>query len=129
MANPDTGNGTTLACGTSGFNARITRIGEVEQTIAALESSDLGTTNQMEYLPSDLYDFGEFDIEYFFNTGTTVMPTIGVSENITITFPGTKVLAGSGFFTSRSFPEAVNGSLMKSKGKIKFDGLTEVTFT
>lgn len=129
MANPDTGNGTTLACGTSGFNARLTNIEEVEQAIEALESSDLSTTNQKEWTPSDLYDFPEFGLEFFFNTGTVTYPSVGVSENITITYPGGKVLAGTGFFTSRVFPQAVNGQLLKGKAKIKFDGLTEVAYT
>jgi len=132
----DTGNSATIAFGTSSFVANIYSIGGTSQTREALEDSHLGTTNQKTYIPTDLYEPGEFEIEFEWDQSFSVFPPIdGAPETITVTFPlksgeGTAAtLAGSGFITEVSGPDVENGSIMRGTATIKWDGKTEVAYT
>ena len=129
----DTGNGTTLSLGTSGFSASIIRIGEIEQEIEALEDSHLGTTTYKTYDVSDLIEGGEFEVEFFYDPDSE--PPLGTVEVATYTWPvpsglsNGATLTASGFIRSRTIPESVNGALMRGKYVFKIDGkATEPTF-
>ena len=114
----DTGHGATLTFGTSALTYKWRKITACEQGGEAVESTYLGTvavapstTVYKSFLPGDLIEPGEFEIEYCWGT-KTALPTIGTVETITVTFPlgaGHVVAAdleGTGFIMSRTaFPE------------------------
>lgn len=132
----DTGNSTTIAFGTSSFAPKVRSITIGEQTREALNDSDLSTTNQMTFIPSDLIDAGGFTMEVEWDQSFAVFPPMTANpETITISFPlksGQSVrgtLAGSGFLTSLSGPNIENGSIMVATIGVKWDGKTEAVFT
>lgn len=132
----DTGNSATIAFGTSAFVANVYSIGGTSQSREALEDSHLGTTNQKTYIPTDLYEPGEFEIEFEWDQSFSVFPPIAAApETITVTFPlksgelTAATLAGSGFLTEVSGPDVENGSIMRGTATIKWDGKTEVAYT
>jgi len=128
-----TGNTGTIAFGTSAIVLSWTKIGEWQTTRAKLETSHLGTTVFKTFMPDDLADPGEVEVEALFDP-TKALGSIGAAaETITITYPktaGTAAnLAGTGFITALGLPELVNGSVSKRKIKIAFNGGTGPTFT
>lgn len=130
-----TGNQATLTFGTSSFTGAFTRIGESTQEIEDLEDSDLSTSGFKEYVASDLIEPGEFEVELFYDVDE--QPTLKTAETITITYPLTPgggntneaTYAGTGYVKSFTTPELVNGSLMRARFTVKWDGKTGPAFT
>jgi len=134
--NADTGNTGTLTFGTSGLTVNYKQVGEHEETREKLECSHLGTTGYKEYVPSDLVEPGEFEVEFYFDGALNSLPAItGAAETITKSFPLAAsqsvraTVVGTGFFIGRVFPAMANGTLMMAKGKVAFDGFTGPTYT
>lgn len=132
----DTGNSATVAFGTSGFSANVYSIGGTSQSREALEDSHLGTTNQKTFIPADLIEPGEFEIEFEWDQSFSTFPPIAAAaETVTITFPlksgetTAATLAGTGFLTEASGPDVENGTIMRGSATIKWDGKTEVAYT
>ena len=132
----DTGNGTTLSFGTSGFTANIYSISGATFDREALETTHLGTTAFKEYIADDLVEPGEFEIEFEWNQSFSTFPPIsGAAETITVTYPlksgelTNATLAGTGFLTSSTGPNVANGEIMRGTATIKFDGNTGPTYT
>ena len=131
---PKTGNGATIVFGTSGVVLSWTKIGEWQGTRGKLPVDHLGTTGFRPYIPDDLAEPGEIELEALFDP-TKALPSISaVPETITITYPkegaGTNpTLAGTAFFTMVGLPEMVNGQVSKQKIKFAFDGATGPAFT
>lgn len=132
----DTGNTSTLTFGTSGFTAAYRMIGGMEETREALEDTHLGTTGNKTYIPDDLYDSGDFEVEFFYDQSAAVKPPItGAAETITKTYPlksgeaTPATEAGTGFVVMRRTPELVNSSLMMGRMRIRWNGLTGPTLT
>lgn len=133
---PKTGNGGTIALGTSALAFGFTKIGEWQATRGKLESSVLATTGFKEYEPDDLSEPGEIDVEGLFEGKDDIDDINNVAETITVTYPKTDSassaggsLAGTGFLVQQGTPEMVNGALMKGKVKIAFDGKTGPAYT
>ena len=131
-----TGNGTTIAFGTSGFTANIYSIGGSTQTREALETTYLGTSGFKEFIPDSLVDGGETEIEFEWNPSFSTFPPISAAaETITITFPlasgqiTNATLAGTGFLTAATSGTATNGEIMRGTATIKWDGNTGPTYT
>lgn len=132
----DTGNSASIAFATSSFSANIYMIGSTSQERAALETSHLGTTNQKTFVPDDLIDPGEFEIEFEWDQSFSTFPPISAAaETVTITFPlksgesTAATLAGSAFVTSSSGPDVENGTIMRGTMTVKWDGQTECAYT
>lgn len=132
----DTGNSTTLTLGTSSWAPVIRSFTIGDMTREALNDSNLATTGQMTFIPSDLVDAGSFDMEVEFDPSAAAFPPItSAAETITITFPlaagdstrGT--LAGTGFLTRVGGPNIENGNIMVQTVTWKWDGKTEATYT
>lgn len=130
-----TGNGATAVFTTSGFAGKYKQIGELSQKLKALEADHLGTEDQNESVPDDLFDPGEIEFEFYFRT-IGALPALGTLDTLTVTFPlraGEGAAAGytgSGFLTERSLPKMVNSELMMAKLKFKFDGrVTKFAYT
>ena len=131
-----TGNGTTIAFGTSSFSANVYSIGGSTQTREALETTYLGTSGFKEFIPDALVDGGEAEIEFEWNPSFGTFPPIsGAAETITITFPllsgetTNATLAGTGFLTSSTGPNVANGEIMRGTATVKFDGGTGPAYT
>lgn len=82
----DTGTGTTITFGTSGWTGQITNVDWDQLTRAVIETSHLGTADANTYMPSDRYDPGEITIEGNFD-GDDETPIAEDPETITVTFP------------------------------------------
>jgi hypothetical protein len=133
----DTGHGGTVAFSgdIDAFVVPFRKIGAVEQEIEKVESSDLSNSECKSYLPGDVAEPGEFEVEYAFDTAAD-LPECLVPGTITITLPkgvgGTSAgnLAGSGFIRKRSaMPEFATNGLQIGKLTAKFDGKTGPTLT
>ena len=134
----DTGNGATLTLSADGGSTTYTIVSITpgDQSIEALEVSHLGTTDNKEYIKSDLKETPEGSAEVLFDVNTA-LPTPGsATQTITITFPkevatatAAATLAGSGFVTSVSYPELVSDTVMRATINWKMDGFTGPTFT
>lgn len=133
----DTGHGGSVA-----FTGDITafavpwrKIGAVDQEIEKVEDSDLSNSECKSYLPGDVAEPGEFEVEYAFDSEED-LPDILVPGTITITLPkaaGQSTagnLAGSGFIRKRTaMPEFATNGLQIGKLTCKFDGKTGPALT
>lgn len=130
---PDTGNGATVAFGTTGFTARYTGLGQIEQEVPDINKSALITTEFEEYMPGDLAEPGEFECEFQYDPNE--QPTLRTVETITVTYPvpagltNGATLSGSGYVKKRRLPELKNNQLMLGALTVKWDGVTGPTFT
>lgn len=132
----DTGNTSTIAFGTTtGFTPAVTVIGGLEETLEALEISDLATATDKEYQPDDLRDREPITCQYQYDQSAGTFCPLGVVETITITY-GLKsgeataaTLAGSGFVRRRKSGDIQNGELMIGEFDVFFDGITGPTYT
>jgi hypothetical protein len=97
----DTGYGITIT-GSSGFMAEIIGVTLNEQVRERIDTSHTATTSgRKTFIPSDLIDGGELEVQLNFNPATTV-PIGAAAETWTVTFgdSGTCTWAFSGFMTS-----------------------------
>ena len=132
----DTGHGATITFGTSALTYKWRKIGAVEQAGESVEDTDLSVNYYKTFLPGDVFEPGEFEIEYCWNA-KTALPALGTVETITITLPVSGALSagdleGTGFIMSRTaFPELATNGLQIGKMKVAFDGAGGVapTFT
>jgi hypothetical protein len=101
----DTGYGITLSgATTTGFFAEIIGVTLPDQTRERIDTSHTSTTSgRKTYIPSDLIDGGELEVEINFNPATTI-PIAAVPEVWTLTFgdSGTCTWAFTGFITGAS---------------------------
>jgi len=130
----DTGNGATVTFTDLDGGVSSTAIGSVrsinlgELSMPVVDTSHLGSTNYMTYVPGDLREPGEISMEVIFDQTAVGIPSLGTVEDIIITFPriGTAVtnatFTASGFFSSVSLPEIINNELMMMTITFKCDG-------
>ena len=133
----DTGYGGTVAFSgdISAFVVPFRKIGAVDQEVDKVENGDLSNAECKSYMPGDVAEPGEFEVEYAFDT-EAAQPDILVAGTITITFPkgvgGTSAgnLAGTGFIRKRTaMPEFATNGLQIGKLTCKFNGKTGPTLT
>lgn len=133
----NTGHGGTIAfsAGITAFAAPFRKIGAVEHTLEKVEETNLANTATKSYLPGDVPDPGEFEVEYAFDAELE-LPDMLVQGTITITAPtetgqATPAnLAGTGFILSRTaFPECATNQLQIGKMRCRFDGKTDPVLT
>jgi hypothetical protein len=123
---PDTGNLATLVF-SGGFSARLNNIGELERSIGKLACSALDTEDDAEYVPDDLAETSDLEIEFYFDPAETP-PALGEVQTLTVSFPPHPDFStpagytGSGFFMSFTKPGFKNGELAMGKAKFAFDG-------
>lgn len=132
----DTGNGTTVAFTSGSFAASIIDADLGDITIEMLDASHLGTSGDMEKVPSDLRDNGAWTFNYFADPtdADKVKPAVGVVDTLTVTFPsqtaGTDATyVATGAVTSVKMPTLANGQLMQGSFEFTPDGFTGPTFT
>ena len=131
----DTGNGATVAFGTSSLSLAVTSIQIGEIAIDMLDGSTLATTDYQETIASDLKRTPEVTLNVLFVASATAPVVGGAAETMTVTFPlltGTTTaanLAGTAQFTSFKLPDPQNGQLMTAQVKFKYNGDTGPTYT
>lgn len=123
----DVGFGTTITFGTSGFTAELRSVNGPSMDRPAIDTSHMTTAGgKRTFIPSDLTDHGEVELEILFDPDTEP-PIDLVAEQITITYP---VPAGqtngatyvfSGFVTAFE-PSAPYDDLMTGSITIKVSG-------
>lgn len=130
----DTGNGTTMVCGTSGFTANILELDLPEEVVQAIDAAYLGSTKAVK-IPGDLVECGPIKGRYVFNP-TAARPTLSSVETVTITLPkmisgssAAATLAGTAFFTRRKLPNLQNNQLNVGEFEIQMNSDTGPTFT
>lgn len=131
---PKTGNGGTIALGTSAIVLSVTKISEWQPTRGKLDVSHLGSTGFKKQMADDLADPGEVEVEALFDPTKALGSIQAVAETITVTYPkegsgSAPTLVGTGFLIAVSLPELVNGSVSKQKYKLAFNGGTGPAFT
>lgn len=130
----DEGHGATLGLGTSTWDtaALIKSIAFSGATRAALETTHLATANGRSFMPEDLPDYGEMDVEFYHID--SIAPPYAAAETITVTYPlgsgqsGAATFACSGFCTDYKPGDPTGvGEIMMGSAKWKFTGAP--TFT
>lgn len=131
----DTGNGATLSAFSVAMAIETIAIGSSSRP--AIDTSHLGTTGFMTYIPGDLADTPEVEVTVLFDpTDSTVGLDLaqGAASTATITFDlqdGSTAadVEGTAFVTDVGYPTLANNELMKATFTFKFDGETGPTFT
>jgi hypothetical protein len=121
----DTGFGITIAFD-SGFLAEIIDVTPPAVSREAIDTSHTATTNgKMTFMPSDLIDGGELQVEIHF-VPSEVPPISSAAETVTITFGSGTTWAFSGFLTNYE-PAAPIDDRMTATVTIKVSGAITIT--
>lgn len=124
----DIGTGATVTFGTNSFAAQITSAKPSGIEREAFKTSHLGTTGGHTYMPGDLYEPGELELEILYNATTRPVFT-ATAETITVVYPNgtaTASMAGSGFVTKFVPGDVTLEQLQMSSVTVKFTG--NITF-
>lgn len=130
----DTGNTATIAFATSGFTAAYTKIGGSELTRPKIKTSHLETASKETYIPGDLVDCGEWEVEFQYDPNEQP-PYDGAAEAVTITYPvpagddNGATMAGTAFLTKFKTTDLVNNELQMATATLCWDGETGPTFS
>lgn len=132
----DTGNQATVtfASGiTSPLKAR--KIVQPAEALVKVECSDLATSVYRKYIPEDLSDAPELEIEFLWDT-FHVPPALGAALGlVTITYPlrtgevTPATRTGSGYVSGITHPTLANGELQVGTLKVQYDNVTALTYT
>lgn len=135
-ATKDTGHGGSITLGTSALTYKWRKISSPEWSREKVESTDLSNATYKSYLPGDVVEPGEYEVEFCFNPAATLPNPLAAAESMTITGPtppgGTSgaTLVGTGFIMSITpMPEFTTNGLQIGKIKIAYDGVTGPTHT
>lgn len=114
----------------TGFFAKILSLAWSGIERGAVDTSHLGTTTARTFIPTNLYDAGELEVELIFEAETTP-PITGAAETVTVTVAsdgagGTSTWAASGFLTGFEFTGTLE-EMMTATARIKFSGAITVT--
>lgn len=132
---PDTGLGTTLTA--SGIAPTlIKRISPVKISVGEVETTSLSTTGFKTRRPSDLREFSEVQIEFYWTGAsvpitTAMVPTAEPYAGVTatITFPGAGSLSGTVFVKEVDTPNCAQGEAMMGSMVLAFDGVSAPAYT
>jgi hypothetical protein len=140
-----TGQGATAVLTAAGIVGCVRSITLPELSQDKVDASCLATIGFMKFIPGDLTDPGEcqlelvFDGTYDFTLGGNAADPDGVVGNIdtlTVTFPvghelntSGAILAGTGFITNYSLPDLSTGNLAVVNVTFSFDGDIGPAFT
>jgi hypothetical protein len=132
---PDTGLGTTLTA-TGVAPTLIKRISPVKFSVGEIETTDLSTTAFKTRRPSDLREFTEVEIEFYWTGAsvpvtTAMVPTAEPYAGVTatITYPGAGSLSGTVFVKELDTPNCAQGEVMMGRMVLAFDGIADPAFT
>ena len=129
------GHGATLTFGTTTtFAPAYTSHSGFEATRPSLDTSSLVTTGTRTKIGGDLYDLGEQTHSYLLDPTTLVTTeansiddilftggVVAPSETITLTFPGTATIAGSGHVTGFALEEITTDQIIAASITTQWD--------
>ena len=118
----DVGTASTVAFANSNFAGAIRNIKHNNISRPAIDLSHLGTTTARTFMPGDLYDAGELQLEVLFDPGIVRPAISGASENITITFPDANSMSCYGFVTNWGYEIPLEDVIM-AEVTCKFTGV------
>lgn len=127
----DIGTGITVTFLTSSFSANVIGIDGPGMERASIETSHLATTTAKTFMPGDLYDAGQLDLEIQFDPNLNP-PISSAAETIRITWPlasGQSVAAKwefSGFMTAYK-PSGKLEELLTGTATVKATGAITMT--
>ena len=131
-----TGQGTTAVLTTNAITGCVRSLTLPELTQDKIDASCLDTTGFMKYIPGDLTDPGECQLEIIFDPTFDFDAIVGVVDTLTITFaigdPTNTInatLIGTGFITNYSLPDLSTNNLAVVNVTFAFDGDTGPAFT
>lgn len=128
----DVGTGGSVAFGTSSFTAAWQSIEWDEVTRTVVDTTHLGTTGGMTYMPGDLHETGGVTVEIQYDPDAQP-PYTTAAETVTVTYPvpsgstNGATVEGSGFVDSFTPGGMTVDELMTATMHIKFSG--SLTFT
>lgn len=130
------GNKATITLATSGAVGRFKQIGGVDLELGEQDVSGLDSDEFEEFEPNDLAKLSDTELEIFFNTKMSIIPTgasptapflrLGKKELITFTYPTRSdettpaAFVAWGFFKKLSLPVLVNNTTLMIKASIKW---------
>jgi len=127
----DTGHSTSITF-SSGFFACVTSVNWSGITRESHDTTCNSTTGGKTFIPGDLYDPGELQIEGYFDAeDNPTTPMAASAETVTVTFPlqsGQTTAANwqaSGFMTDYEFSAPMEG-IIEFSGTLKFSGAITV---
>jgi hypothetical protein len=128
---PTTGNSGSISV--HGLSLSWTRIGEWQATRDKLAIDHLGSTGFRPYMPNDLAEPGEVEVEAYFKPDAALADIGAAAAEVIITYPKTggntaATLTGTAFLTMVGLPELVNGTVAKQKLRVAFNGVDGPTF-
>ena len=119
----DVGTGTTMSIG--GMNANLLSVRGPGMARISVEISHMGTTAYHAYMPGDLVDPGELELEFEFNA-TTAPPMSSSGGSIVVDFPNSYRWLCDGFMTAYT-PTAELEERMTASATIKLTGAVAVS--
>jgi hypothetical protein len=126
---PDTGNGATIALGTTGGTYAVQKISISEVSVNMLDISTLASAGYKEEMPEALKSLPEITVDFLWEDGQVFPDPGSAEETVTITFPGNDTLAGTAHVSAVKYPDAENGAVMMGQFKVKFNGNTGPAYT
>lgn len=131
-----TGQGTTAVLTTNAITGCVRSLTLPELTQDKIDASCLDTTGFMKYIPGDLTDPGECQLEIIFDPTFDFDAIVGVVDTLTITFAigdssnsTNATLTGTGFITNYSLPDLSTNNLAVVNVTFAYDGDTGPAFT
>ena len=127
----DEGHGCSITFGTSAFAGVLLAINGYAFSRPSIETSKMSTTTNHTFMPADLVDRGEIELEFEFDPSLTP-PIASAAETVTITFPVPSGLstgstwAASAFMTNYA-PSAISGQRMPATAPLKVSGAVTIT--
>lgn len=123
------GTGATITFSSS-FFAKIKNINWTGIERPAIDTTNMGTTTARTYVPGDLYDAGELEVEMLL-AAETAAPITGAAETVTVTLPSegagsTSTWVASGFLTGFQWGAPLE-EMQTATATIKFSGAITVT--
>lgn len=132
---PDTGHSASLTLGTTSGTWKVRSITLHEREIPLVDTTYLATTTMRTKMVGDLYDNTPIVIEVLFQ-GTQGLPTVGVSETVTVTFPipgggasTAPTLVGTGIINKVKYPKLATNELQVGEITVTWDGTTPPAWT
>ena len=135
---PDTGHGFTLTFATTNWTGKIIGLPtNLVKTRERVKATHLASATNHEYIPGDLDELGELEVDVRFEAATGLPATGSAPETITATWPLAPggggatggSLAGTGFITGTTYPPMQTGVLQTGKIRFTFNGGTGPTWT
>lgn len=125
----ETGTGASITFSSS-FFAKARSISWTGISREAIDMTTLATTGGRDYVPGDLYDLGQLEVEGLFDAETDI-PIASAAETVTVTLPSTgagntSTWACSGFMTGFEWTAPLEGA-QTYKATLKLSGDKTVT--